>query len=96
MERENKKIYNQVPIDKIIKAFANKSRLNIIEFLDKNPESTLSDISDKLRIEIKNCSAHIAKLSVAGLLVKKYQGNSVYHKLTKRGKSILQFVRIIE
>lgn len=93
---KSKRIINEVPVEKILKAFANKNRIAILEFLDKYPESTLSDISDELEIEIKNCSAHITKLSTAGLLIKKYQSINVIHKLTKRGSIILSFVRMLE
>ncbi len=35
-------------------------------------------------------------MAISGLLIKRSEGNIVRHKLTNRGKSILQFVRIIE
>lgn len=93
---KDRRITNEIPVEKVVKAFANKNRLKILEFLDKHPESTLSDISDALKIEVKNCSAHISKLSTAGLVIKKYQSINVIHKLTKRGKIILSFVRMLE
>ena len=62
----------------------------------KEPELSVQEISDKLKTEFKNISAHITKMAIAGLLMKRNEGNIVRHKLTNRGKSILKFVRIVE
>ncbi len=83
-------------LEKIVKGFANHRRLQILELLYKEPELSVQDISDKLKSEFKNISAHISKMQIAGLVIKRNEGNLVKHKLTNRGKSILQFVRIIE
>ena len=79
-----------------MKGFANHRRLQVLELLNKEPELSVQEISEKLKSEFKNISAHINKMAVAGLVMKRNEGNNVRHKLTNRGKSILQFVRIIE
>ena len=89
-----KKTHRQ--LERIIKGFANHRRLQVLELLYKEPELSVLEISDKLKTEFKNVSAHINKMAIAGLVMKRYDVNMVRHKLTKRGKSILQFVRIIE
>ncbi|HAE36316.1 MAG: hypothetical protein UR85_C0006G0018 [Candidatus Nomurabacteria bacterium GW2011_GWF2_35_66] len=83
-------------LERIVKGFANHRRIEILFLLDKNPDLSVLAISDRLKSDFKNISAHISKMYIAGLLVKRSMGNTVCHKLTKRGKSILQFVRIIE
>ncbi|MCE9517602.1 winged helix-turn-helix domain-containing protein [Candidatus Nomurabacteria bacterium] len=83
-------------LERIVKGFANHHRLDILELLYKKPELSVQEISDKLKSEFKNISAHINKMAIAGLLIKRSEGNMIRHKLTKRGKSILRFVRIIE
>ena len=83
-------------LERIVKGFANHRRLQILELLGKEPELSVQEISDKVKSDIKNISAHINKMAIAGLLMKRYDANMVRHKLTNRGKSILQFVRIIE
>jgi len=83
-------------LERIVKGFANHRRLQVLELLNKEPELSVKEISDKLKSEFKNISAHINKMAIAGLVMKRSAGNLVRHKLTKRGKSILQFVRIIE
>ena len=83
-------------LERIVKGFANHRRLQILELLDKIPEMSVQEISEKVKSDIKNISAHVNKMAIAGLVMKRSEGNMVRHKLTARGKSILQFVRIIE
>jgi len=89
-----KKTHRQ--LERIVKGFANHRRLQVLELLYKEPELSVQEISEKLKSEFKNISAHINKMAIAGLVMKRSDTNMVRHKLTKRGKSILQFVRIIE
>lgn len=91
-----KKILNEIPIEKIVKGFANKHRLEIIFLLEKRPGLSVENISEYLKMEYKNTSAHLSKLSIGGIIYKTNRGSKVFHHLTNRGKSILQFVRIIE
>lgn len=83
-------------IERIVKGFANHRRIQILELLEEEPELSVMGISTRIKSDIKNVSAHINKMAIAGLLMKRSEGNAVRHKLTNRGKSILQFVRIIE
>ena len=83
-------------LERIVKGFANHRRLEILQLLGKEPGLSVQEVSDKLKSEFKNISAHVGKMHIAGLVYKKNEGNIVRHTLTNRGKSILQFVRIIE
>ncbi|MDR3519803.1 MAG: winged helix-turn-helix domain-containing protein [Candidatus Pacebacteria bacterium] len=83
-------------LERIIKGFANHRRLQILELLYNEPELSVQEISEKLKSEFKNISAHISKMAIAGLLVKRSDSKSIRHKLTKRGIIILKFVRILE
>jgi len=83
-------------LERVIKGFANHRRLQVLDLLYQEPELSVQEISDKLKSEMKNISAHITKMAVAGLVMKRNEGNIVRHKLTNRGISILKFVRIIE
>lgn len=83
-------------MERIVKGFANHNRLKILELLGKKANLSVQEISDQLKSDFKNISAHITKMVIAGLVTKKSEGNIVRHALSKRGKSILQFVRIIE
>ncbi len=83
-------------LERIVKGFANHRRLQVLQLLGKEPELSVQEIAEELKSEMKNISAHINKMAIAGLVMKRHEANSVRHKLTKRGNTILQFVRIIE
>ncbi len=83
-------------LERIVKGFANHRRLQILELLQNEPELSVQEISDKLKSEMKNISAHITKMAIAGLLMKRSDTKSVRHKLTNRGNIILKFVRMLE
>ena len=83
-------------LERIIKGFANHRRLQILELLGKEPELSVMEVAQRIKSDIKNVSAHITKMAIAGLVIKRNDINLVRHKLTKRGRSILQFVRMIE
>ncbi len=83
-------------LERIAKGFSNHRRLQILDLLDKNPELSVSEISEKIKSDLKNVSEHIIKLTIAGLVMKRNQGHNVRHKLTNRGKNILIFFRTLE
>jgi DNA-binding transcriptional ArsR family regulator len=91
MEKRN---YNY--LERIVKGFANHRRIEILTLLNQHPELSVEEIAKILNVNIKTISAHIIKLAIAGLILKKHSGNSIRHKVSDRGKTILKFLRIIE
>jgi DNA-binding transcriptional ArsR family regulator len=89
-----RKTYNQ--IERIIKGFANHRRIEILELLKKQPELSVIEISEKININFKTASEHIRKLTIAGLIIKRWAGHAVRHKLTSRGEQVLKFCRTLE
>lgn len=83
-------------LERIIKGFANHRRLEILNLLEKCPESSVGDISKRLKIGYENASDHIRKLTIAGLILKRNSGSAVRHKLTSRGKFILVFCKKLQ
>jgi len=79
-----------------VRGFSNHRRIQIIELLHKNPELAVDEISEELGINYKTASEHIRRLAIAGLLLKRSEGNAVRHKLTALGESILKFLRTLE
>ena len=67
-----------------------------MELLARNPELSVFEISDKLKINFKTGSEHIRRLAIAGLVMKRHEGSKVRHALTEVGKDILKFLRILE
>ena len=80
-------------LERIVKGFANRHRLAILELLLKKPERSVEEIADTLKLEYNNASDHIRKLAIAGLLLKRYQSIEVRHRLTERGEAVLAFCR---
>lgn len=83
-------------LERVVKGFANHRRIEILEFVEKNPETSLIEISEKLKINFKTASEHIRRLAIAGLIMKRNDANSVRHALSPAGKSILKFLRTLE
>ncbi|KKW08757.1 MAG: Transcriptional regulator, ArsR family [Candidatus Kaiserbacteria bacterium GW2011_GWA2_49_19] len=83
-------------IERIVKGYANHRRLEILDLLHKEPELSVEDISEKLKIGYQNASDHIRRLAIAGLVAKRNEGPSVRHKLTPRAEAILVFCKTLE
>ncbi|MCR4325289.1 MAG: helix-turn-helix domain-containing protein [Patescibacteria group bacterium] len=83
-------------LERMLKGAANHRRVEVMDMLDKNPELSVSEITDRLMIDFRTASEHLRKLLIAGLVMKRYEGTTVRHALTARGRSILQFCRILE
>lgn len=90
----SRRSYRQM--ERIVKGFANHRRLQILELLKSEPELSLGEIGEKLNIGLKTASEHVRRLAMAGLVLKRNEGNYVRHALTKRSKSILVFLRKLE
>ncbi len=83
-------------IEKVVKGFANHRRIEIMLLLDRQSGLSLWEIADRTKINFKTASEHVRRLALAGLVDKKYQGNTVRHTLSNTAKSILKFLRILE
>ncbi len=87
---------NYRQLERIVKGFANHRRIEILELLHRQPELSVDEVSEKLSIGYMNASDHIRKLAIAGLVLKRNDGNTVRHKLTSRAQSILVFCKKLE
>lgn len=83
-------------LERIVKGFANHRRLEILELLQRTPELSVENISERLGIGYENASDHLRKLAIAGLVLKRYQGTTVRHKLTDRALNILVFCKKLQ
>ena len=87
---------NYRALERIVKGFANHRRIEILVLLQREPELSVDDISERLNIGYENASDHVRKLAIAGLVIKRNDGPSVRHKLTQRGESILMFCKRLQ
>lgn len=87
---------NYRQLERIVKGFANHRRIEILELLKKEPELSVNQLADRLKVNFKTISEHVRRLAIAGLVLKRNQGASVCHKLSDRGEFILKFLRTLE
>ncbi len=83
-------------LERILKGVASHRRMQIIDLLDKQAELSVFDIAEHVSIDFRTASEHLRKLSMAGLVMKRHDGASVRHALTKRGHDVLKFCRTLE
>jgi DNA-binding transcriptional ArsR family regulator len=83
-------------IERVVKGFANHRRLEIMDLLKREPELSVQDISDRLRIGYENASDHIRKLAIGGLVLKRNRGTEVLHRLTPRAENVLVFCKKLQ
>ncbi len=82
-------------IEYIVKGFANKNRIDILEILNKKPELSVGEISENLNKAEKNISQHLLKMMSTGLIMKRNDGKNVRHKLTDKGIIVINFLKKI-
>ncbi|MDQ5954077.1 MAG: arsR-type protein [Patescibacteria group bacterium] len=70
--------------EKILKALANKRRLQIIKFLKEKKQANVGEISDHIKLSFKATSKHLAVLSGADLLEKEQKSLSMYYFLAPK------------
>jgi DNA-binding transcriptional ArsR family regulator len=83
-------------LERIVKSFGNKRRIQILDLLEKKPESSVTEIARELKMSLKLASLHIRQLTRSGLVMKRSQGKQIRHKITRRGTYILTFLRTLE
>lgn len=80
-------------IERVVKGFANRRRLQMLGLLQKEPELTLEQIAERLNMGYMNASDHVRRMALGGLVMKRNDGPRVHHKLSPRAESILAFCK---
>ncbi|MFA5864066.1 MAG: winged helix-turn-helix domain-containing protein [Phycisphaerae bacterium] len=83
-------------LEGMTKGYANHRRIQIMLLLEKNPEFSVDEIAESLRVNFKTISAHIKRLAISGLVMKRSDGKSIRHKLTDRGAIVLTFLKNLQ
>jgi len=68
--------------EKILKALANKRRLEIVKYLKESKEATVGDIADHIKLSFKATSKHLAVLLSADIVEKEQRSLSCFYTLT--------------
>ncbi len=69
--------------EKILKALANKRRLEMLKYLNKNKEAVVVDIADGINLSVRATSKHLLKLTDAEILINNQKGIYVFYKLSQ-------------
>jgi DNA-binding MarR family transcriptional regulator len=83
-------------MERVFKGVANHNRARILEFIVKENNTTVWQISQGLAIKFKNVSQHTARMEKSGLIEKQYVGRSVMHFPTPYGQKVYDFMRTLE
>jgi len=67
-----------------------------MDLLSQRPDLSIFEIADVLKVNFKTVSEHVRRLAISGIVVKRNDGSSVRHMLSRTGKSILMFLRTLE
>ncbi len=69
-------------VDKVSKAFSDKNRIKIVEFLSDG-QKNVSEVADKLNVEENLASHHLRVLASLGFLKNDKKGREVYYKINE-------------
>ena len=83
-------------LEKIVRGFSNHRRIEMLELLEKFPELSVLQISNRLGINFKTASEHLRRLSLANLVFKHNVAAEVRHLLSALGRHVLKFLRTLE
>ena len=79
-------------LERHLKGLANHRRIEVLRLVKKSDGITLDEIGERLGCNIKTLSEHVRRLTLAGLVEKKYQGRRVAHSLSPYGARFLSFI----
>lgn len=82
-------------LERIVRGYSNHRRIQILEHLHAHPELSVAELARQLKIHFKTAAAHVQRLAIAGLVMKRNDAQAVRHKLTARGEFILKFLRTL-
>lgn len=70
--------------EKILKALANKRRLQIVKFLKENKEANVGEIALHIKLSFKATSRHLAVLLGADIVEKEQRSLSCFYSLAPK------------
>ncbi len=71
-------------LERILKALANKRRLEILKTLKKDIELSVGDITSSINLSFKATSRHLSILTHADILEKEQRGLQVFYSISSK------------
>ncbi|MEK7128433.1 MAG: metalloregulator ArsR/SmtB family transcription factor [Patescibacteria group bacterium] len=82
--------------ERILKALANRRRLQIIKYLKAEKQATVTDIAEHIKLSFKSTSKHLSVLLSAGILDKEQISLSMFYSvvesLPKPAKQVIDLI----
>lgn len=80
----------------VLKALANRRRLEILGFLKKAGEVTVGEIAEHINLSFKSTSRHLGILAYADVLNREQRGPEAYYRISiKQDDNIKKLLKII-
>ena len=89
-----KKTKTAKQLERHLKGVANHRRIEILFLVADEEGISVEGISSSLRCNFKTIAEHTRRLALAGLVEKKYEGNSVKHRLSPYGSIFINFLKL--
>lgn len=70
--------------ERILKALANKRRLEIVGYIRDKKEANVGEIAEHIKLSFKSTSRHLAVLSGADILEREQRNVLVFYSLTPK------------
>lgn len=80
-------------LERHFKGVSNHRRIEILLLIQSREGLTLESIVEAVRGNLKTIAEHTRRLSLAGLVEKRYAGRSVQHRLTPYGRQFAAFIK---
>ena len=82
--------------EKILKALANGRRLQILKYLKVNKKTSVTNISEHIRLSLKSTSRHLAVLFSSGIVDREQKNLTVFYFIShispKLSKIVINFL----
>lgn len=69
--------------EKILKALANRRRIKIIKYLERNKKASVSELAEHLKLSFKSTSKHLAVLKSADIVQSEQVSLACFYSLSK-------------
>lgn len=69
--------------EKILKALANRRRLKIVKYLEKNKKASVTELAEYLKLSFKSTSRHLAVLKSADIVESEQVSLTCFYRLTE-------------
>ncbi len=72
---------NAKELEKVLKAVANKRRIEMLRLIRAKREIAVGDIAEEVRLSFKATSKHLRVLYIAGFIEREQHGTQVIYKI---------------